>query len=482
MARLRAVALCSVLTTSTAIGIVNDLEDGLLMPVDAIMGPSYLSLVPEWLRAYELSDEALDVGLRFSQDQEDPRYGPDGLTLTRSQPMTMDDVKAFVRSISRNSQELPDGADTAATDRMIQLAASDAGGSKRLGNLIDLWWYQQTFPSHTRGEQNLTSHLATIGGIYETFSPVEWSDESTLYYKQCPKTEHCFGRWLAEDVQYAKPEKAQHAADSTRLTLVRDLLDDRYGIYHPHAVKDYMMPELHDDLREAVERYARERDPTLLVEPKAEAVVHYRVGDVLDNEPPIHPKSLARALASLSPQPKTIELLNGGFSFGPSSHKGANIKFSVWLLKMLSDEIFKFLPNSTVTVPTAASVKHGTVDQDWAKLVNAKSMVCGAGSFGFSAAVARDHSDPTTQTRTPAYWNGIFPCSTTHYDTDSWFDHGVNTTVKDLSDQQPVERHMMHESNRWRLYPYDCTRQQDSTVPLAQSAVSHRRFRRRRRD
>ena len=71
------------------------------------------------------------------------------------------------------------------------------------------------------------------------------------------------------------------------------------------------MPELHNDLRKAIETYAKQ-NPQLLVKPKAEAVVPYRVGDVLDNEPPMHPRSLATALASLSPQPKTIELLNGG--------------------------------------------------------------------------------------------------------------------------------------------------------------------------
>jgi hypothetical protein len=239
---------------------------------------------------------------------------------------------------------------------MIQFADSDAGTSLRLGNVIDMWWYQLNFPTHERGMANHTSRLETIGGDYEGHDGISWPDEATCFFKQCPKTEHCFGHWLGSQLKLFDEETALRSAGNVRLTHARDLLDDRYGIYHPHTVKDLMMPELHNDLRKAIETYAKQ-NPQLLVKPKAEAVVHYRVGDVLDNEPPMHPRSLARALASLSPQPKTIELLNGGFSFGPSPHKGANIKFSVWLLKMLSDEIFKVLPDATVTMPTATSMK-----------------------------------------------------------------------------------------------------------------------------
>jgi predicted SprT family Zn-dependent metalloprotease len=30
--------------------------------------------------------------------------------------------------------------------------------------------------------------------------------------------------------------------------------------------------------------------------------------------------------------------------------------------------------------------------------------------------------------------------------------------------QQPIEKHVMHESGRWRLFPYECTCQADSMV------------------
>ena len=491
---LRTLALCSALVTVAAVSTVTDPEqaDGRhLLPVDTVTtSPVYLALVPDWLQAYEPSDGDLDVHEQnvelFGKDAA-RRYGPDGLTLTRDQPMSDADVKSFVKAISKNGQGLPDDADeNAAEDNMVQLADSDAGTSLRLGNVIDMWWYQQNFPTHTRGDANLTSHLETIGGLYSGREDVNWPYEADkCFAKQCPKTKHCFGHWLGSQMKVFNEETASRSARNLRLAQARDLLDDRYGVYLPHTVKDLMLPEIHNDLRKAVETYAKQ-DPQLLVEPKAEAVVHYRVGDTLDNEPPMHPRSLARALASLTPQPKTIELLNGGFNFGASDHKGLTIKFSVWLLKQLSDEIFKVLPDATVTMPTMASVKRSSVDQDWAKLVNAKSMVCGAGSFGFSAALARDHTVPTTQTRTPAYWHGIFPCTATHYDVDSYYDHGINTGVKDLSTQQPVERHVMHESGRWRLFPYDCMRQEETSVPLAEPPPQdadgvHRQARFRRR-
>ena len=79
--------------------------------------------------------------------------------------------------------------------------------------------------------------------------------------------------------------------------------------------------------------------------------------------------------------------------------------------------------------------------------------VAGAGSFGFSAALARNHSDTTMQTRTPAYWHGIFPCTARRRDvifSDEQTDDETNPH------QIPTERRLMHESGRWRLFGYDC--------------------------
>ena len=79
------------------------------------------------------------------------------------------------------------------------------------------------------------------------------------------------------------------------------------------------------------------------------------------------------------------------------------------------------------------------------------------GSFGFAAALTRNHSDPSKQTRTPAYWHGILACSClSHHIADGEFD-GQTEATADWSLQQPAERRMMHESGRWQLFPYECT-------------------------
>lgn len=138
------------------------------------------------------------------------------------------------------------------------------------------------------------------------------------------------------------------------------------------------MPEINNDVMEAFRTYATEHDPALLEPPKADAIVHYRVGDVLVNEPPILPHSIAKALASFSPQPKSIEVLNGGFHYAAHRDLAQEESFalsSMRILKVLSDEIFKVLPHATVMMPSATSVRQFTVDQDFAKLINAKYMV-----------------------------------------------------------------------------------------------------------
>merc|ERR1719238_2499349 len=107
-------------------------------------------------------------------------------------------------------------------------------------------------------------------------------------------------------------------------------------------------------------------------------------------------------------------------------------------------------------MPTDRSLTKTTVDQDWAKLLHAKSLVSGPGSFGFSAAIARNHSDPNLQTRTPAYWHGVFPCSAMHYHVDMPNPMHLTTeeykyryvNPQDRTTQQPVQNHLMHESGR----------------------------------
>lgn len=322
-----------------------------------------------------------------ANDDQSWRYTPEGfLKLTKDHPMTLSDVQSFVRAFTKSGKAKPDNvSDIVQWD---ELNNDDSQNSVRLGNVIDLWFYETTFPTMPRGGLETKNNSGKLDFMMLGYD--DWYRERfEAVITNCPETKRCFGRWLlqqatkvvnetrdslAESGSWEGPAIRLRAAGNPRLMKAQEILSNRYGIYQPHTVKDLIMPELHGDLSKAFTKYATENDPGLLnVTSWAEAVVHYRLGDALDNEPPIHPKSIAWALASLSPQPKTIEVLNGGFNFKPS--KADTIRYSAWMLKMLSDEIFKLLPDAKVTMPTDRSLRKTTVDQDWAKLLHAKSLV-----------------------------------------------------------------------------------------------------------
>jgi hypothetical protein len=350
----------------------------------------------------------------------DEQQNPTGLKVSKSRPMTLDDVHAF--------EDAPGTADPTRVK-------DDAGNSARLGNLIDLWWYELTFP-------NVPRQLASEDMVYGQYERIIDQPRNTLYSftndfgwetrtvfsTQCPVSKKCFGRYLWRTVRPGTepnikvkslhPDARLSANMSDRFEKLKPIMHFDYAMYRADVVRDYMVPALTHDVAAAFHAYATENAPELLQPPTHDAVVHYRLGDALRNELPIAPESIAAALASLNPQPKTIEVLSGGFNFGGNATLALpkiRTRASAHFLKLLADAILKVLPDAQVTMPTRKSAATSTIDGDWAKLVQAKSMVAGAGSFGLSAAAARDHSDPTKQTRTPAYFNGIYPCSMSHY-------------------------------------------------------------------
>lgn len=460
---------------------------GSTLAVSTPNGPLVKALIPNWLNDYDYAkagtggdDNGNDNNEESSDDDE--RYNSRGnLVVSKSNKMTSDDVKSFVAGLLKTSKA-----------RWTDLNGSkkDAGDSKRLGNLIDLWWYEQTYPHKRRGAVNTKKNMNKMG---MQFSSDQWSREILESIDlQCKHSKKCFGRFLLQKASKIRNATYHHEKDhgrdhsvrvhaerSPKLQYLQTIMTSRYGIYQPQTVRDYMMPEIHNDLAHAFKSYATTHDRKMLKAPEADAVVHYRVGDALLNEPPIHPASIAKALASLTPKPKTIEVLDGGFSFKPD--KPESTKFSVWLLKLLSDEILAVLPDAKIFMPTAKSVRQASVDEDWAKLVNAKMMVAGAGSFGLSAAIARNHSDTHKQTRTPAYWHGVFPCTAEHYEVDEvWQRKNTPKTqaqvenwslekavaTADKSTQQPESDHEMHQSGRWRMFGYECSCEtDDGTTP-----------------
>ena len=92
------------------------------------------------------------------------------------------------------------------------------------------------------------------------------------------------------------------------------------------------LPSLGNDMRAAAYAYAHERMPRLLRRrrPRADCVVHYRLGDVLINEDYrlISPVSIARAVASITPKPKRIEILGAGLEFECAPRRAWGL--SVW--------------------------------------------------------------------------------------------------------------------------------------------------------
>lgn len=291
-------------------------------------------------------------------------FSRNALLLTRDNPWTADDMTRHVTELFKRQLV---GKDSRPRFEL----ADDHGNSVRLGNMLDHWWYQLNFRSR--------------GGIetkdWKPISPYQnWAIElDKVLAGQCPSTKRCFGSYLARQIEQVQNNTlAQRTHSSDRLKIANWFMSQDYAVYEPHWVKDYMMPEMAHDFMKEFRHYANAHDPQLLRASHADAVVHYRVGDVLSNEPPIHPRSIAKALASLSPPPKTIEVLNGGFKFAQGRTFEAHLAMaisSVKLLRMLSDEIFEVLPNTTITMPTIHTAEASTVDQDWAKLVTAKSVV-----------------------------------------------------------------------------------------------------------
>jgi hypothetical protein len=341
-----------------------------------------------------------------------------GLTVSKARPMTQADVHAF--------EDAPSLADK---------NRSDAGSSGRLGNLIDIWWHELNFPNVSRqlaNEEGVPGQYDAIVDIprntFFTYTTDFGWERRATFANQCPNSGKCFGLYLVRTVRPSaqalrpdnikvipqQPDARIHAEMHDRFEKLKPGMYYDYAIYRPNVVREYMIPGLTHDLSTAFHNYATENAPELLEPPAHDAVVHYRLGDALRNELPIAPESIAAALASLDPQPKTIEVLSGGFNFGGTAGltlPKARARASAHILKLLSDEILKVLPDAQVTMPTRRSLDTSTIDGDWAKLVTAKSMVAGAGSFGLSAAAARNHSDPTKQTRTAAYYSGIYPCT-----------------------------------------------------------------------
>lgn len=361
------------------------------------------------------------------------------------------------------------------------ISSADEGDSARLGNVIDLWWFKWRFGGTQRGRGMYNaSFIQFMRGYNATFIQ-GWNfttERIDSVNKQCMTSKKCFGRHLLSTVY---PEEVKtpisltlvgneyintstwwdnvprwKEEELTRLQRVEVMMSGLYGVYIPYVVQQ-MLPEFRDDLSKKFYEYGAKYDQRMIHPPEADCVVHYRLGDAMCNENwwIISPKAVAKAIASLSPQPKVIKLLGSGLAFNlndnahafPFNHpkRGKMVILGQWVLYNLTQEILSVLPDVEIRMPSEPA----SADHDWANLVTAKSIVVGSGSFGLTASAVRNYdwvvNNHTLQARSPAYRDGIYPC---------FGKAGLefeNSTALGTTSKMQMEQH-----NRWQLYDFEC--------------------------
>lgn len=138
---LRASVVCSAIGSTLAVSVEDRREKG--------------ALIPAWLQDFDVDDDRpraasvqLDFGLGVqSLSDADARFtNRKGLLVTKEEPMTAEDVKWFVKSLTKGGKDDQDDVDDLHDIELAGYQLDDKGNSVRLGNGIDLWWYELNFP------------------------------------------------------------------------------------------------------------------------------------------------------------------------------------------------------------------------------------------------------------------------------------------------------------------------------------------------
>jgi hypothetical protein len=246
--------------------------------------------------------------------------------------------------------------------------------SVRIGNFINDWYFG-SMPGFNDRQ------------IYrDRFNP--------LSEAQCPGLENmCFGKYIKETGSVT-PLSTQKVAALNQMSAEFRVLW-YYPIYMDSALQ-LVSESLGADLAIAKQRYAETYAVQIDHTGSKHCVVHYRVGDYLENEflqvtnfRWINPKSVASAVASFTPQPETIEILGGGKDWASSGGVGVapnkkTVRKSVDILDNLRVALEGQLPSARVIMST-----NGSADEDWFKIATSPMVVLGpASSFGLTAAMA----------------------------------------------------------------------------------------------
>ena len=282
--------------------------------------------------------------------------------------------------------------------------------SIRLGNLIDAWYfgalgspikaYQAKKMRFEAVHGSIAAHLLAAGRGAVTLA--DRSRSATLLNASRPR----------------RCEDAASAACSGRKA--DDPARFEWPIYHYEYVR-LAMPEMHDDLREQLNSWARRSHHggvgdgasastsklDMPFESSRHCLVHYRLGDFLHLGQAIHPRALAVAIGRFNPPPTLVEVLDGGSTF--TSFRGAGFAITALheadvseaehVRTALRKELRRRVPNATVIFAPSRSA-----DLDFLRLTLAPMLATGGGSFAIAAAVASD----SPQVATPACENTNF--------------------------------------------------------------------------
>jgi hypothetical protein len=242
--------------------------------------------------------------------------------------------------------------------------------STRIGNLI-LWWYFGNMP----------------GWIYQNLYRDGFEQ---LGEEQCPGSEKmCFGKYIKEVAQVT-PLSTQKVLELNRYTTQRFLHEHNIRIesfiFDPITLQ-LVSESFGADLAIATQGYTDTYSLQIHQNGSKHCVVHYRVGDKLKSAGYqnliISPESFAAAVASFTPLPDTIEILNGGINHGNDRLENEEIRKSWDLLEEVRVTIEAEIPSARVIMSTS-----GSADEDWFKIATASMVAFTPSTFALTAALA----------------------------------------------------------------------------------------------
>ena len=233
------------------------------------------------------------------------------------------------------------------------------GNSKRLGNLLDAWYFGK--------------HL----GSKERISQYEYIGKDN-------KNGKCLQTFLDKCLTV---NFCSFPPNHPRKPWIIHQSDQFWASYSYENLQD-VMPFIQNDLRYVLHRYTEKY--LLKNQNKSDALIHFRVGDFISLGYSIPIDAVISATQSLPTIPKTIEILTGGI------RTGTNISASRHKLQELQNKLKLAFPESFIFIAPERSA-----DEDFLALMYAPMLVIAGGSFAMLGALV----SYATSIRSPACEN-----------------------------------------------------------------------------